>query len=277
MTKRMKEIAAQWFGRVFAGANGRPEAPVMRIDIRGEAGADEAEILIYDDIGESFWAEGVTAAGVIEQLEAIDAQTINVRINSYGGQVFEGLGIFNALERHPARVVTHVDGIAASIASIIALAGDEVRMAKNALLMIHNPHGGVLGEAKDMRKMADTLDKVAASLVGVYARRTGKKVAEIQAWMDEETYFDADEALEYGFIDQVSEKRSEEAKGVARPKASARSEIGLTVASLEGVLSALPVAEPAASEPEPVAAGPDPEVIRVAAESQRVLMETVRR
>lgn len=168
------------------------------------ASGDEAEILIYDEIGRDFFGEGIAAEQFIKEIAQIKAATLNVRINSVGGQVFDGLAIFNALDRHAARVVTHVDGIAASIASVIALAGDEVRIAANAFLMIHNPHGIAFGDAADMRAMAETLEKVGGSLVDIYAKRTEKPEGEVRAWMDAETWFTAAEAKEAGFVDEIT-------------------------------------------------------------------------
>jgi ATP-dependent Clp endopeptidase proteolytic subunit ClpP len=164
-----------------------------------------AEILIYDEIGRNFWGKGIAAEDLVKELSALDVKAIDVRINSVGGQVFEGLAIFNALDRHPATVTTHVDGMAASIASIVALAGDEVRIAENAFMMIHNPHGIEMGDANAMRKMADILDTLAGSLADTYVAKTGKSEKVIRAMMDEETWFNAEEALEVGMVDEVDE------------------------------------------------------------------------
>lgn len=182
----------------------KPMQMVYTIHAKGE---DEAEILIYDEIGESFFGGGVSAEQFSKDLAKVSAKTLNVRINSVGGSVFEGLAIHNALTRFKGKVVTHVDSIAASIASIIALAGQEVRIAKNAFLMIHNPSAVAMGTAEDMRKMADTLDMVAGSLVSVYTDRTGKDEAEIRAWMDEEKWFNAEDAQAAGFVDTITEAR----------------------------------------------------------------------
>lgn len=180
--------------------------PCYRILAAAE-GSDEVDIMVYDSIGQDMWGDGVSAEDLVDEIAGIKAKTLNVRINSFGGQVFEGLAIYNALDRHPANIVTHIDGIAASIASIIALAGSEVRIAENAFMMIHNPHGVAVGNARDMREMADVLEKVGGSLSGVYARKTGLDDAQIQAWMDAETWFTAEEALEAGLVDAVTEKQ----------------------------------------------------------------------
>lgn len=169
------------------------------------AAADEAEVLIYDQIGESFWSEGVTAKAFAEDLKAITAPAIALRINSPGGSVFDGLAIYNALERHPAKVTTYVDGLAASIASVIALAGERVVMAANALYMIHNPYTVAIGDAAEMRKTADTLDKIRDTMLGTYRSRTSMSEDELVAAMDAETWYTAEEALAAGFADAVTE------------------------------------------------------------------------
>lgn len=173
-------------------------------EIRNAAG-DVAEIFIYDNIGEDWWTgEGVTAKAFIESLNQITAGEIHLHLNSPGGSVFDGQAIYNALVRHPAKVTTYVDGLAASIASVIALAGDRVVMAANSLFMIHNPMSSVNGYASDMRKMADTLDKIRDSIAGVYSDKVKLTRDEIVAAMDEETWFSAEEALQLGFASEIS-------------------------------------------------------------------------
>lgn len=178
--------------------------PTMRnwYEIRNAA-ADTAEVFIYDDIGAGWFTEGVTAKGFLNELADIKAPRIDLHLNSPGGSVFDGVAIYNALKRHPATVTTYIDGLAASIASIIALAGDRVVMADNALFMIHNPWGGVQGEAKDMRKMADVLDQIKSTLIGTYTSKTGLDEETVSQAMDEETWYTAQDALEAGFIDEV--------------------------------------------------------------------------
>jgi len=167
--------------------------------------ADKAEVWIYEEIGEDFWTGGgVTAKNFQKELSAIKAGQIDLHINSPGGAVFDGITIYNLLRQHPANVTTYIDGIAASIASVIALAGDKIVMAENALYMIHNPSGMVMGTAKDMRTFADTLDKVGGSMVTAYTGKTGKDADTIKALLDAETWFTADEAKEMGFVDEIS-------------------------------------------------------------------------
>jgi ATP-dependent Clp endopeptidase proteolytic subunit ClpP len=177
-----------------------------------EKKSDEAELLIYDDIGQNWYGDGVTAKQIVKDLEALNAKRIRVRINSGGGEVFEGLAIYNALRNHAAKVTTEIDGVAASIASVIALAGDTVRMADNAFFMIHNPAGLVMGDASDMREFADLLDKVGGSLARVYAEKSGQDDDQVQEWMDAETWFTAEEAKAAGFVDTITKGKVIEAR-----------------------------------------------------------------
>lgn len=175
---------------------------------RIQAAADgEAEVLMYDEIG--FW--GIQAKPFIEELQALDAGTIHVRINSPGGSVFDGIAIANALRQLDATVVTHVDALAASIASVIALAGDEVRMADNAFLMIHEAWTVSIGNAKQLRADAALLDKLGGSIVDAYTKKTGASKDQVLAWMAAETWFTAAEAKDEGFIDSIDGESDAEA------------------------------------------------------------------
>jgi len=162
-----------------------------------------SEIWLYEEIG--FW--GVGAKDFMAELNAIKSPRIEMHINSPGGEVFDGIAIYNGIKNHAAKVTTFIDGIAASIASVIALAGDTVTMAENAMFMMHNPSGLVLGDANDMRKVADSLDKIRDSMVTVYTAKSKKSDAEIISMMDGESWLDADEAKEAGFADVVSGKK----------------------------------------------------------------------
>lgn len=167
--------------------------------VKAKAGDTAAEISIYDEIG--FW--GVTAAAFIADLKKIDAKELTVFVNSPGGSVFDGLAIYNALRQHPANVTVKVMGVAASAASFIAMAGDKIVMPENTFMMVHNPMGGVFGNADEMREWADTLDKIAASLISIYVARTGKSEDEVKALLDAETWMTAKEAVDLGFADEV--------------------------------------------------------------------------
>lgn len=167
---------------------------------------DEAEILLYDDIGEGFYGGGTSARSFVEDLRDLrNVREINVRINSRGGDVFEGLAMYNALSRHPARIVVDIDGLAGSIASVIALAGDSIRMAQNGYFFIHNPFGAAIGTAEDMRVMAEALGKIQSTLVETYEDHSRLSAPRIQEFMDQETWFTASEALTHKFIDEVTE------------------------------------------------------------------------
>jgi len=166
---------------------------------------DVAEVWIYEEIGEDFWTgSGITAKGFQKELSGIKASQIDLHINSPGGLVFDGITIHNLLKQHPANVTTYIDGLAASIASVIALSGDRVVMAENALFMIHKASGMVFGNSDDMRDFAEKLDKVNGSIATTYMTKTGKDENEINEMMKAETWLTAKDALEYGFIDEIS-------------------------------------------------------------------------
>lgn len=164
--------------------------------------ANSADVFIYDQIGSGFFSEGITATSVIDQIKALGNRALNVRINSPGGSVFEGIAIYNALARHQGEVTTHVDGIAASIASVIAMAGRKILIAENAMMMIHDPHTVAMGGAADLRKTADVLDQIKETIINTYATRTGLKRDEIASMMTAETWFTAKEAIANKFADE---------------------------------------------------------------------------
>ncbi len=167
--------------------------------IAAKADAKTADISIYDEIGYF----GVTAKQFIGELKALDVATVNLAINSPGGQVFDAIAIYNALRQHPASIEVTVMGVAASAASLIAMAGDKIVMPENSFMMIHNPLNFAYGNADDLREMADVLDKIGASLVATYVARTGKSEEEIKALLDAETWLNAEEAVAQGFADEL--------------------------------------------------------------------------
>lgn len=179
-------------------------------DIKAKAASDtqaaSAEIYIYSEIGESWWGESVSAKGFIESVNALDAEQITVRINSYGGSVTDGIAIHNAIKRHKAKVTVAIDGVAMSIASLIAMAGDEVEMAENALLMIHAPWTWADGNAVQLREIADNLDTWAAAMANSYASKTGKTYDECLALLTDgkDHYFTAQEAQSAGYVDTIT-------------------------------------------------------------------------
>lgn len=164
---------------------------------------NEAIIDIFDYIG--YW--GVNARDFIADLKTLgdNITRIKVRINSDGGEVFDGIAIYNALKRHQAKVTVEVYGIAASIASIIAMAGDKVVMPSNTFMFIHDPLAVVIGDADDMRDTADSLEKIAGALQSTYMVKTGKSADDVRKWMTNDTWFSAQEAVEAGLADEVTD------------------------------------------------------------------------
>ena len=159
------------------------------------------DVYIFDEIG----TYGVTAQAFINDIKDLKDTPINLRINSLGGDVFDGMAMYNVIKRREARTTVYIEGIAASIATIIALGADEVVMAENSLFMIHNAWGGTMGEAKDMRKTAETLDKISSELTDIYRKKTGLSNDVLAEMMDAETWLNADEAYELGFVDTISD------------------------------------------------------------------------
>jgi ATP-dependent Clp endopeptidase proteolytic subunit ClpP len=147
---------------------------------------------------------GVDAKSFIDDVKNLPKDTsVLLRINSPGGSVIDGLAIYDAISRLPQKVTSRIEGIAASMASVIALAADEVIMSENSLYMIHNVWGGEVGESDDLRKAADLMDKMGERLVNIYVSKSGQSEEQIRAWMDEETWFNSSEAVEAGFINSV--------------------------------------------------------------------------
>jgi ATP-dependent protease ClpP protease subunit len=163
------------------------------------------QIYIYDVIGEDFWTGGgVTAKDFANAINAIKSAKLDIHINSPGGDVFEALAIHNAILNHPAEVTVYIDGLAASAASFIALAGDKVVMADNAYFMIHDPWGGFIGNADEFREYAAFLDEQKANLVNIYEKHSNLSQDEISQKMSDETWMNAEECLTADFIDEIS-------------------------------------------------------------------------
>jgi len=166
---------------------------------------DHAEILLYEEIGKNFFGEGISAKDFVSELQKLSAKNIDLRINSLGGNVFDGFAIHNALKSHKAKITVFIDGIAASIASVVAMSGDVVKMPENAMMMVHDPLSWALGTAADMRKTADALEKIKLGLVSSYRNKTGLDDMEISGMMVEETWLTAQEAVSKGFADVMLE------------------------------------------------------------------------
>ena len=170
--------------------------------------SEPATLQIFDQIGEDwFGGSGISAKAFSQALQDVGQGPLVIEINSPGGNVWDGLAIYNMLRGRQAPVTTRVVGIAASIASIIALAGDTVEIADAALFMIHDPSGMVAGTSEEMRKMADALDQHAEVLAGIYSKVTGRPTSQIRAAMKEETWFTAQEAIQFGLADKMTEEQ----------------------------------------------------------------------
>ena len=176
--------------------------PAIKSWYRIRAARKTAEILIYEEIG----AWGITAKQFADELSALgDLESLSVRINSPGGDVFDAMAIHNALQRQTGKVVVHIDGLCASAATVVAMAGDETRMAENGQYMIHEPWSFAGGSSDDMQRSADLLDSVAGQIVDMYARKTGMDAESIREMMRNETWMTAQQALEFGFVDAIDE------------------------------------------------------------------------
>ncbi len=165
-----------------------------------------AEIVIYDFIGEDWFGEGVSAKAFQKDLKALgEVGEIVLRVNSPGGIVTDGIAIFNLLDQHPARVIAMIDGIAASAASLIVMAADEIVMPENAFMLVHEPRGFAMGTAGDMISLAADLERMTDVFAAAYSRRSGKlDAAAVKALMKEDRLMSADEALEKGFADRAT-------------------------------------------------------------------------
>jgi ATP-dependent Clp protease protease subunit len=169
-------------------------------------GNDRAEIYLYGIIGADWFGEGVTAKKFADDLKALGSvKTIDLRINSEGGSVFDGKAMYSLLVEHKAKVISHIDGLAASAASFIAMAGDEIEIAEGGFVMIHNAWMFAMGDAKELRRTADLLDTVNGTILDVYVARTKGDKGAIAKMMDEETWMTAAESVKHGFADKMVE------------------------------------------------------------------------
>lgn len=172
--------------------------------------AKRAEILIYGPIGPEFWGDEVSAANFAEMLKEIgDVAELDVRVNSPGGDVFDGVAIYRQLVEHKAKITMHIDGIAASAASFIAMAGDRIIMAEAGVMMIHDAWSFAVGDAAEFRRVADRLDLVSQTIAEIYAARAGKTATEIRDKMRAETWFSAKEALDFGLVSEIADNKAQ--------------------------------------------------------------------
>lgn len=180
---------------------------------------DSVRIDIYETIGHEgdWWSDSdpVNVGYIREHLNEANGKPLEIHINSGGGEVFEGFAIYNNIKDYVGRKTVIIDGIAASIASVIALAGDEVKMNKASMFMIHNASSGCYGTAEDMRKVADALETINTVIRSIYLRKTNLSEEKLIELMNAETYLSAQEAMEYGFCDAIVEEDLDNEKDTA--------------------------------------------------------------
>ena len=196
---------------------------------------DEATIYLYDVIGEGFYDEGISAKQFAIDLDGIKASTIHLRINSPGGDVFDARAMQTALNQKDAKIIAHIDGWAASAATYIMLAADEIEASEGAIIMIHNAWGMAIGNKNEMRDMADLLAKIDDGIAKDYIDKTDQSPKQIAMWMDAETDFTAQEALHAGFIDSIYVKPK--TKATKRNAEKALRDAGMTRAQARDVLA----------------------------------------
>lgn len=194
-----RPLTHNYYNRPFFHADMRPDGTL--------------ELLCYEEIGENVWTgDGVTAKLIKQQLDEAGPKysDILLRINSPGGDVFEAIAIFNLLRSQKKPIEARVDGVAASSASILAMAGDEIVMGANAMMMVHNAWSACVGYAADMREMAERLDQVSGVIAGTYVRRTKRSMVDVQALMDAETWLTAPEAVTAQFATRIEPEPDEQ-------------------------------------------------------------------
>lgn len=216
--------------------------------MRTEPGERKAEITLYGDIGVSFWGEEtVDAKSFLADLKALgEVDEITLRVNSPGGDVFDGLAIHNQLAAHPARVVAQIDGLAASAASLVIMAADEIVAPENAFLLVHEPRGGAFGTADTMIAVASDLGRMTETFAATYAKRSGQNADEVKSLMKEDRLMDAAEAKALGYVDRLIEPVKMAASySLDRLPAAARERIAAVMtAQVEPAKLAEPAPEP---------------------------------
>lgn len=253
------------------GAKTENTTPREWYRITCQADAAVAEVWIYDAIGGDWFGEGVTAKTFLDELQALpdSAKTIRVHVNSPGGDVFDAVAIANMLraqsQEKGRKVEMLIEGLAASAASIITSAGDSIKIASNAMMMIHNPSGIVVGMAGDMRSMADALDSIRDSIVATYRWVSQLSVEAIRALMDASTWMSAEEALTNGFVTEIMEPVKVTA--CFRPEVVAKlGEVPEAYRERIAALTVPPVADVVPPEPPPPPPSPTADVPGILAE-----------
>ena len=229
-------------------------------DVRAAVEDSEATISVLDPIGADMWGDGVSAKRIAAALRYIGEQPVTVNINSPGGDYFEGLAIYNLLREHKAEVTVNILGIAASAASVIAMAGDEVRIARAGFLTIHNTWILAAGDRHAMRDVADWLEPFDATAVEIYGARTGIDADQIAEMLDRETWIGGQAAIDQGFADGLLPSDLVDLAGDDEPTASLRAErkfdllarrAGLSNSASRSLLRELKSGKPGAADTEP--------------------------
>lgn len=230
-----------------------------RFEIVAKAQADEATIYLYDMIVEddttAEWWGGVSPQAFIKALNELTAKTIHLRVNSPGGSVFAARAIEQAIREHNSTIIAHVDGIAASAASFLIMAADEIVMSPGSFLMIHKAWTMTYGNADDLRKQSDLLDQIDVSLVKTYAKRSGQSEQDIMSMLAEETWLEATDAVEKGFANRVAEDEKTTSNAATSTAANSAWDLSAYQHAPSAVVPITPAQQsPApAAEPEPAA------------------------
>lgn len=261
-----------------AGFDLRPDAvDRWEPEVQASAGDAETSISIYDSIGENWEGTGVTAKRIGAALRNIGARDVTVNLNSPGGDFFEGMAIYNLLREHKAKVTIRVLGVAASVASVIAMAGDEILMGDGSFLMIHNAWAVAVGNRHDMTDTATVLAPFDAAMAALYAHRTGMSEAEAALLMDRETWIGAQQAVDDGFatglLPSSEITRAAQASGARKPLAlieASMAKAGYSRNARRDAFKALFPGTPSAAEKATPSAGPE------VAASLQSLLDTMR-
>jgi len=190
--------------RRFKNEQANKMAASIEHQFKAEANGDTTEITIYGDIGESWWGESVSAKDIQNALDGVETETITIRLNSPGGDAFDGIAIYNQLKNHKAKVIAYVDGLAASAASIIAMAADELIMNTGSMMMIHEASTFTWGTKADIKKTLNALEGIDKSIADIYMTRYTGDREELNALVEGESWFTASEAVEVGLADKVN-------------------------------------------------------------------------
>ena len=198
-------------GKLFELSSGK-----LQKNIVNKVSEKVSEILIYDQIGGDWFGEGITGKTISAALKAIPSDhTIHLRVNSPGGSVFEGTTIYELLKQDKRKVKCFIDGIAASISSIIPLAADEIVMGEASMFMLHKPLVGVYGNAMELERMINILDKIEEQMIGIYSRKTKMSRVQIATMLEKETFLTAQESVDMGLADSIVEGDSEQLRVAA--------------------------------------------------------------